>query len=100
MTYVVLIRDNVVVNTIVADPSDDISAFPSRFGCDEAIDATDLFPRPAPGWTRHNSEWRPPPPHPSWIWTNGAWAAPVTMPDGDGYWDWDEESLSWVDGAI
>lgn len=97
MTYVALLTENTVINTIVTDPSDDISLFPQRFGCDEAIDVTNLSPRPSPGWTHNNGEWRPPQPYPSWVWNGTQWVAPVPMPDYGGPWVWDETTQSWIE---
>lgn len=97
MIYVALLTNDVVINTIVAGDSDDISAFPSMFGCDEAIDITDLSPRPGPNWTHNGGEWRPPQPYPSWIWDGNDWVAPVPRPDYGGPWFWDEATQSWVE---
>jgi hypothetical protein len=40
-----------------------------------------------------------PKPYPSWIYNKelDEWEAPVPMPTTVGIWDWDEESLSWVE---
>ena len=35
-------------------------------------------------------------PYPSWTWSDGEWTAPVPYPDGDGWYEWDEEALDWV----
>lgn len=49
------------------------------------------------GWTLESEGWRRPSPFPSWVWVDGEWTAPVPMPsDGSGY-EWDEDTLSWVD---
>jgi hypothetical protein len=42
-----------------------------------------VIPQPYPSWTREGSFWNPPIPRPS-----------------EGFWSWDESSLSWVESAI
>lgn len=39
-----------------------------------------------------------PQPYPSWILDHAIWqwVAPVPYPEGDGYYVWDEDTLSWV----
>lgn len=41
----------------------------------------------------------PPKPFPSWVLDEDTclWTAPVPMPETEGEWSWDEDSLSWVD---
>lgn len=41
----------------------------------------------------------PPKPYPSWILNEDTclWDSPVPRPEGEGLWDWDENSLSWVE---
>lgn len=38
-------------------------------------------------------------PFPSWVLNSqtALWEAPIPRPEGTGRWDWDEESLSWVE---
>ena len=40
----------------------------------------------------------PPQPYPSWVFNKDAchWDAPVAYPEGEGYYDWDEDSLTWI----
>jgi hypothetical protein len=38
----------------------------------------------------------PPQPYPSWTRSEGVWLSPTPRP-ADGYWDWDEANLSWVE---
>jgi hypothetical protein len=42
----------------------------------------------------------PPKPYPSWILNENTclWESPIPYPDGDLYYDWDENSLSWIEG--
>jgi len=39
---------------------------------------------------------RPPQFFPSWVWDNGGWEPPVQYPNDGGFYEWDEESLSWA----
>ena len=38
----------------------------------------------------------PPQPYPSWTRSEGTWLPPTPRP-AEGYWDWDEATLSWVE---
>ena len=38
---------------------------------------------------------RPEQPYPSWTWSNGKWNAPVSYPEGEGLYDWNEDNLNW-----
>ena len=40
-----------------------------------------------------------PQPYPSWIRSGSFWNAPTPMPT-EGFWSWDESSLSWVESTI
>lgn len=40
---------------------------------------------------------RPEQPYPSWTWENGVWRPPVPYPDGDGWYEWDEDQQAWVE---
>lgn len=49
-------------------------------------------------WTFTVAEgFRPPQPFSSWVWFDGKWSAPLPYPDDGGVYDWDEDSLSWVE---
>ena len=41
----------------------------------------------------------PPKPYPSWILNEDTclWDSPVARPEGEGLWDWDEDSLNWIE---
>ena len=43
----------------------------------------------------------PPQPYPSWIVNldTALWVPPVSPPDDDGLWDWDEETQDWIDAT-
>ena len=53
--------------------------FDPDFGTDGAF----IPPQPFPSWTLNQS--------------TALWDAPVPMPETEGMWAWDEDSLSWVD---
>ena len=44
----------------------------------------------------------PPQPFPSWLLNidTGCWSSPVPYPEEEGYFTWDEESLSWVENSL
>lgn len=48
-----------------------------------------------------NGKFKPPQPYESWVWNNKAftWEAPKPKPttNPEGYWEWDEETKSWID---
>lgn len=39
---------------------------------------------------------RPEQPFSSWTWNDGAWTPPVSYPDGDFFYTWDENEQAWV----
>ena len=54
----------------------------ASFGC-MYISSLDIFTEPQP--------------YPSWsLDENGDWQAPVSKPDQDGFWYWDESEQQWV----
>jgi hypothetical protein len=40
-----------------------------------------------------------PQPYPSWIRSGSFWNAPTPMPT-EGFWYWDEESLTWIESTL
>ena len=46
-----------------------------------------------------NDEFIPPQPYPSWVWTDGHWEPPIPSPHGEEppFYDWDEDTTSWVE---
>lgn len=48
-----------------------------------------------------NGKFKAPQPFESWTWNSKAfaWVAPTPKPttDPEGYWEWDEASLAWID---
>jgi hypothetical protein len=44
-------------------------------------------------------KFQPMQPYPSWTWSleDFAWSAPMPRPEVEGVYDWNEESLSWVE---
>jgi hypothetical protein len=43
---------------------------------------------------------RPAQPFGSWTWTDGAWTAPKPYPEGDGWYEWDEDAEAWVEREL
>lgn len=50
-------------------------------------------------WDAVRNAFIPPKPYPSWDLneTTCRWESPVSMPESPGRWDWDEDTLSWVE---
>jgi len=102
-----LVKDGVVVNTVLCD--DNAPTVFGDGGWDQIIDITDYHAKYNPGinhtWTE-SDKFRPPAPsgNPSFVWddSDGAWVEPVARPaDVEGkYWLWDEASTSWVQHDI
>ena len=56
----------------------------------------------APEWAAQGGAFIPPQPYPSWVLNpdTALWDAPMPYPsDGNGPYDWDEATLSWVDAT-
>lgn len=53
----------------------------------------------APEWASQGGAFIPPQPFPSWVLNpeTALWDAPVPMPSEGGPWNWDEDTLSWVE---
>jgi len=48
-------------------------------------------------WDPENQVFYGPQPYPSWILDeNWNWQAPTPYPDNDNFYQWDEETLSWI----
>jgi len=41
-----------------------------------------------------------PQPYPSWVRSGSFWNAPTPMPTDGGMWNWDEETLAWVESDL
>tara|TARA_B110000240_G_C13440656_1_gene427928 strand:- start:32 stop:313 length:282 start_codon:yes stop_codon:yes gene_type:complete len=88
MYYAQIDNTNKVINVIVADSEivDDnyIKLQGKRFG--------------GIGWTYHpdKNKCSPPQPFPSWTLDNTCtWQSPVTKPEAEGLYNWNEETQSW-----
>jgi len=88
-TCAVLDETNVVVNVIMCPDEEPetqtlvtyTDANPAYIGGDY-VGGYFYAPQPFPSWTRSQGKWLPPTPRPM-----------------QGYWDWDEGTLSWVERA-
>lgn len=88
--FAVINNDN-VLNTIEAD-SKEIAESITGYTCIEYTDE----PAEPNGFYR-NGGFIKAQPYPSWVLNSeNSWEAPVPMPEGDGPWIWDEDSISWV----
>ena len=47
---------------------------------------------------------RPPQPYPSWTWNGEIWEAPVPYPEGEEFYEWNEDNQEWtlivIDGEV
>lgn len=92
--YGVLVKDGVVVNSIVWGDSS-AEQFVNA-GYDRAEETTDMSPRPGMYWTWTKKDgYRPPKPFASWVWNGVDWDAPVEMPSDGGQYEWNETTQSW-----
>lgn len=87
--YSAQVEDGVVVQAIVGDPTWAADRLGGEWhGTDTKVGI---------GWTYSEQDgFRPPQPYPSWTWDDG-WHTPVSYPDGDGDYEWDEDALTWVE---
>jgi len=84
--FALLDENNVVINISIADDSWDSTGWveytdsnPASIG-GNYVDNYFYSVQPYPSWTRSAGNWQPPTPMPS-----------------DGYWIWNEETLTWND---
>lgn len=95
------IKNNNIINVVVfEDPSDELLAsFKAEFNLDDIKVATE---KAVIGGTYDGSKFWLPQPYPSWIKNEelNEWEAPVPYPivqdNIDGYYIWDENTISWV----
>jgi hypothetical protein len=87
--YSAQVEDGVVVQAIVGDLTWAADRLGGEWhGTDNKVGI---------GWTYTDTDgFRPPQPYPSWTWDDG-WHTPVSYPDGDGDYEWDEDALTWVE---
>jgi hypothetical protein len=94
-----VIVDGGVVTNIVVWGDESQEQF-SNEGHDRVEETTGWEYQPGMGWTWATQYgYRPPQPFASWIWNSDEfhWVPPTPMPTDEGYWyEWDEDSLSWV----
>lgn len=55
-----LIKDNLIVNTIVADDMFFEAMSDAQLGCDSHFEITNLVPRPGIGWSHNGMDFIPP----------------------------------------
>lgn len=87
------IDNGVITNTFVADDS---FAASIRDNHDDVVEITGVVPQPGINWTVHPDGYRPLQPYESWVWEEDRYVAPVPKPIEDGLWQWDENTLSWI----
>jgi hypothetical protein len=87
--YALLNENNLVTNISIADDSWDNTGWveytndnPASIGGDY-VDGYFYPIQPYTSWTRNKGNWNPPTPMPT-----------------EGFWTWDESSLSWVESTI
>lgn len=68
-----------------AAPDDQVTVTFSATEGDETVEAVHTFTMP-----------RPEQPYPSWVWQDGGWMPPVPYPDGDTFYSWNEDTLTWM----
>jgi hypothetical protein len=92
MKYQAKIENNLVVNVIVAEDDFIINIDGFWISCEE-------YNLPSIGYTYTETEgFRPPKPYNSWIWNDikRLWDSPVTVPDEENIYEWDESTQTWV----
>ncbi|MDT9547751.1 MAG: hypothetical protein RI826_10520 [Chlorobium phaeovibrioides] len=88
--YAAQVEDGIVVQAIVGDPEWATDCLGGVWhGTDSKVGI---------GWTYTDTDgFRPTQPYPSWTWGGTGWAPPVPHPDGDSFYQWDENNQSWVE---
>jgi hypothetical protein len=95
MRYIAVIRDSVVASVVVVNDDESLTVVAEVNSADDALDVSDMTPRPGPGWTWTDNIFRSPSPYPSWEWDGTEWVAPVPRPTDPGPWVWNEDTGSW-----
>ena len=85
-------RGGVYLNNETNTPAEDQSIISG----DEARERKNF---PQPGYTYDGTGFFAPKPYASWVLdsTSYLWEAPISKPDDDKEYDWDEDSESWVE---
>lgn len=92
--YGVLVKDGVVVNSIVWN--DDSEEQYANDGYDHYEETTHMNPRPGMYWTWSESDgYRDPRPYESWVWSEQGWVPPVAYPDDGNEYVWNEGAQQW-----
>ena len=87
MKYMAQLDGTTVVNIIAASDNEPESQ--------TLVTYTDANPAYI-GGDYHEGFFYPPQPYPSWLRNAGEWEPPTARP-GAGRWDWDEDTLSWIE---
>jgi hypothetical protein len=98
--YAVINNENLVENIIVADNDD--AVVPLKMLIPEANDIIYVTEENGPayiGGDYINGKFRIPKPYQSWTWNenDSTWQAPVTYPQDEKVYVWDENSISWIE---
>lgn len=85
-----IVENNIIVNVIVAE----------SLGAAKSVVDGNIIEQENPGqfgigFYYEDGNWVAPQPYPSWIRDGLRWKAPIEYPD-DGFYEWNEESKSWV----
>jgi hypothetical protein len=93
MNIYAIIYNNVVVNIIEYD------AQPSNPppGMEAGYSAVQLPTGAGVGFTYSNGIFTAPKPYPSWTLINNVWTPPVSYPDDNKFYKWDESTGSWTE---
>lgn len=97
MANFAIIENNIVTNVVVADSLEDAqSANPDKI----LFDADSLGI--AVGSFKENNIWYPAKPFNSWIWNEEdlRWIAPVSPPEDDKAYYWNEDIVNWSELVI
>jgi len=49
------------------------------------------------GWSYKDELFTPPQPYPSWVLVNNEWEAPISKPQDNKMYMWDDTTLSWIE---
>jgi hypothetical protein len=92
MTIFAIVKDNVVVNKIIAD-SKELAEDLTGLLCVE-IESPLVCET---GSLYRNNEFTDPAPYPSWTYSEelNEWVAPVAKPEDENFYIWSEENLNW-----
>lgn len=97
--YAVMDADGIVANIVTGPDADSVEVL--RLLLPDAADiilTTDATGPAYIGGDKFNGKFRLPQPYPSWTFDQKSWTwnAPVSYPENDALYVWDEEQGSWV----